>query len=321
MQGEGEPTLGKLLRAWRERRGLTQDELVAKIQSGLRVETVRRIERGRTWPRRRTLDQLVAALELDAAERDAVISAWLRPAPPLAEVDFEHSASGKIFAGFALPVPPLVGREQAIAEVVKLLQSDAVRLVTLTGPGGVGKTSLGLKVAERVAPSYRDGASFRRPGPVVGARAGPGLHRRRTGGRRAGHEAAGGHCRRLPLQPSLAAVPRQLRASARRGGGRGAAVRCLPGTDRYWSRAGWPCGCGTNRSTRWRPCQAPRRERCWQLDALAEGPVGGVVRPAGTCPAPRLRPVRGQRGGGGRPVRSGWTGCPWPSSWPRPGCP
>ena len=160
MQEEGEPTLGKLLRAWRERRGLTQDELAAKIQSGLRVETVRRIERGRTWPRRRTLDQLVAALELDAAERDAVVSAWLRPAPPLAEAGLEHSASGKIFAGFALPVPPLVGREQAITEVVKLLQSDAVRLVTLTGPGGVGKTSLALTVAERAGPRYPGGAIF-----------------------------------------------------------------------------------------------------------------------------------------------------------------
>ena len=83
MQEESQPTLGQLLRAWRDRRGLTQDELAAKVQSGMTVETVRRIERGRTWPRRRTLDQLVMALELDAAERDAVVAAWLQPAQPL----------------------------------------------------------------------------------------------------------------------------------------------------------------------------------------------------------------------------------------------
>ncbi len=160
MQEESQPTLGQLLRAWRDRRGLTQDELAAKVQSGLTVETVRRIERGRTWPRRRTLDQLVMALGLDAAERDAVVAAWLQPAQLLSEAGSEHRASGQIVGGFALPLPPLIGREQAIAEVVELLQTAAVRLVTLTGPGGVGKTSLGLTVGERAAPRYPGGVVF-----------------------------------------------------------------------------------------------------------------------------------------------------------------
>jgi predicted ATPase/transcriptional regulator with XRE-family HTH domain len=160
MQEESQPTLGQLLRAWRDRRGLTQEELAAKVQSGLTVETVRRIERGRTWPRRRTLNQLVMALGLDAAERDAVVAAWLQPAQPLAEGGSEHGRSGKVFGGFALPLPPLIGREQAIADVVELFQTNAVRLVTLTGPGGVGKTSLGLTVAERTAPRYPGGVVF-----------------------------------------------------------------------------------------------------------------------------------------------------------------
>ena len=67
---------------------------------------------------------------------------------------------GKSFAGFALPVPPLVGREQATADLVKLLQGDAVRLVTLTGPGGVGKTSLGLTLTARVGQRYPGGVTF-----------------------------------------------------------------------------------------------------------------------------------------------------------------
>jgi transcriptional regulator with XRE-family HTH domain len=75
MQEESQPALGKVLRAWRDRRGLTQEQLAAKVHSGVTVETLRRIEQRRSWPRRPTLDELVAALELDGADRDAVVSA------------------------------------------------------------------------------------------------------------------------------------------------------------------------------------------------------------------------------------------------------
>ena len=61
-----------------------------------------------------------------------------------------------------LPAPPtaLVGRRLEIAAVAALLRRDDVRLVTLTGPGGTGKTRLGLAVAEELADEFRDGVSF-----------------------------------------------------------------------------------------------------------------------------------------------------------------
>lgn len=61
----------------------------------------------------------------------------------------------------ALPVPPtpLVGREHEAAAVTDALGGD-VRLVTLTGPGGVGKSRLALEVATQLAPRFRDGARF-----------------------------------------------------------------------------------------------------------------------------------------------------------------
>jgi predicted ATPase/class 3 adenylate cyclase len=59
-----------------------------------------------------------------------------------------------------LPVQPtvLLGREREVGEVRALLARDDVRLVTLTGPGGTGKTRLSLQVAAEVVDSYDDGA-------------------------------------------------------------------------------------------------------------------------------------------------------------------
>ena len=166
MQDESQPTLGHLLRAWRDRRGLTQEELAARVLSGLTVETVRRIERGRTWPRRRTLEQLVEALGLDAAARDAVVSVWLQPANAPAGTGSGLIPSGTTLAALERPRRPLVGRERAQAALVQLLQDQAAQLVTLTGPGGVGKTSLALQVAGSVADGYADGVVFVDLSPV-----------------------------------------------------------------------------------------------------------------------------------------------------------
>ncbi len=54
----------------------------------------------------------------------------------------------------------LIGRETELAEIRRRVEDPAVRLVTLTGPGGTGKTTLALRVAEELAPGYRDGVAF-----------------------------------------------------------------------------------------------------------------------------------------------------------------
>jgi predicted ATPase len=65
-----------------------------------------------------------------------------------------------------VPVTPLLGREQESAAVEELVVGEGVRLVTLTGPGGVGKTRLMVEAARRLGPGFADGARFVELAPV-----------------------------------------------------------------------------------------------------------------------------------------------------------
>ncbi|MDA0167207.1 hypothetical protein OM076_43505 [Solirubrobacter ginsenosidimutans] len=65
------------------------------------------------------------------------------------------------------PATPLVGRDADVARVVERLKDPATRILTLLGPGGVGKTRLALEAAERVAASFRDGVRVAWLDPVA----------------------------------------------------------------------------------------------------------------------------------------------------------
>ena len=94
---------------------------------------------------------------------------------PDSETDTSLSTTGSLPGRLPTPVSSFVGRDREVAAVSALLHRDGARLVTLTGPGGVGKTRLALRVAEQLAPHISGGISFvslaplRDPSLMVGA--------------------------------------------------------------------------------------------------------------------------------------------------------
>lgn len=153
----GPPVFSQLLRQYRLAAGLTQAELAERAR--LSVRGVSDLERGaRHFPRQETVALLADALHLSNEDRATFLTAARRvmPLPPT------PSQSRNTHAPFRLPIPPtpLLGRESEVARLRALLRQEAVRLVTITGPPGVGKTHLALAAAADLSGDFTNGVWF-----------------------------------------------------------------------------------------------------------------------------------------------------------------
>ncbi len=152
-----EASFGGWLRRLRRARDLTQEALADR--AGCAAATLRAVESGRRRPSRELAAILAERLDVPADERALFLRMARGPAgpgqPPLAA-----------FAQHPLPLPltPLIGRETLVAALCTLLGRADTRLVTLAGPGGIGKTRVALQTAAALRENGRtlfpDGVVF-----------------------------------------------------------------------------------------------------------------------------------------------------------------
>jgi predicted ATPase/transcriptional regulator with XRE-family HTH domain len=153
---------GQWLQQRRKELDLTQEELAERL--GCSKIAIRKLEAGARRPSRQVAGLLAALLDVPAAETNAFINF----ARGLDGQGSPESAQGPRPPGnLPAPLTRLIGREDTVSEIGSRLLRDDVRLLTLTGPPGIGKTSLSIQVAADLLPQFRDGAYFVALAPVV----------------------------------------------------------------------------------------------------------------------------------------------------------
>ncbi len=140
-----ETTFGVWLRQQRRQLDWTQVELAQRV--GYSVATIRKLERDELRPSKKLAELLAQGLDVAIADRARVVS-FARSLPTSHLEPDEQPSHAHRRSNLPAQLTPFFGRTAEIVELIQHLTNPTARLITIVGPGGMGKTRLALAVAQ-----------------------------------------------------------------------------------------------------------------------------------------------------------------------------
>ena len=159
-------TFGEWLRQGRNELRLTREEFAARI--GCSVSALRKIEDGERRPSAQIAELMASCLDIPSAERSTFVKVARGELSVERLPSASQHAAGPQTSRTNLPIlpTPLIGRQREVEELSQLLHDPQCRLLTLVGPGGIGKTRLAIETAARMQSAFSGGAYFVPLAPV-----------------------------------------------------------------------------------------------------------------------------------------------------------
>jgi predicted ATPase/transcriptional regulator with XRE-family HTH domain len=166
MAMESPSTFGEWLRQSRNDLHLTREQFARRV--GCSVSALRKLEDGERRPSTQIAELLANCLNIPPAERSTFVNVargeWsvdrlASLAKPIASPSVS-SASTTLRTNLPVLPTPLIGRQRDVEELSQLLRDPHCRLLSLVGPGGIGKTRLAIETAAQVQDVFADGVYF-----------------------------------------------------------------------------------------------------------------------------------------------------------------
>jgi predicted ATPase/transcriptional regulator with XRE-family HTH domain len=158
----GENSFGEWLSKRRKSLGLTQKQLASQIHCA--TITIRKIEAEQRMPSLQIAEKLAIILNIPDNEQkrflDFARGDW-RSASNSEQANFPWNTNPSLsFFPIPTPLTPLIGREQELSTIINYFLDADIRLVTISGPPGIGKTRLSQDVGRGLLAYFPDGVFF-----------------------------------------------------------------------------------------------------------------------------------------------------------------
>jgi len=155
-------TFGEWLQQQRRQRRLTRDEFAKRV--GCSVSALQKIEYGERRPSTQIAELMANCLDVPLEERSIFVRVargelstdrLLSESKPIATLN-----NSSLKTNLPIFPTPLIGRQREMEDLIRLLRDLHCRILTLVGPGGIGKTRLAIETATQLENDFADGVYF-----------------------------------------------------------------------------------------------------------------------------------------------------------------